>query len=360
MASERVAWTCRPYREGDETALVALFERAFERPMTTDYWRWKHGGRGQGVPEVWLAVDRDDRPVSHYGGVPRRLWLDGEERTVMVVADAMTEPAQRRRGAFTAVAGRAHEAWREAGVALVLGMPNEQHGSTVEAVGWQRVSSLRWAIRPLRPDLLAGRRTRLVRLPGARLAARAWNGYWDRGAMPSGIVLEALGAGDAGAALERLAAGPGGVGPGGATGDGFMLLRDASWMRHRFLEAPGEPYDIVVAWLEGRPRGCVAYRLRHDGGRAVGAIAELLASDERIADALVREATRRLRDGGAEMVIALAVPGGRDHRALRRRGFLFSWGSFDVHAVLLDPGLSIDALRADGAWKLSGGDFDVI
>ena len=35
----------RPYRAGDETALVDLFYRSFGHRITEDHWRWKLRGR---------------------------------------------------------------------------------------------------------------------------------------------------------------------------------------------------------------------------------------------------------------------------------------------------------------------------
>jgi hypothetical protein len=352
MTSASGAWTCRPYRSGDERALAALFERVFERPMSADQWLWKLGSRGAGVDNVWLAVDESDAPICHYGGVVRTIRIDGEERTVMVVADAMTAPEYRRQGAFTAVAHRAHDAWREAGVAFVLGMPNEQHGSTMEAVGWQLVTSLRWAIRPLRLDRLIRRRSWLGVLPGTGGGSRLWNRYWDRGTPPPGVTFATIEEADASEALAHLSR----TAP---PSDLLVLNRDPDWLIQRLLRAPDVPYELLVAAQEGREIGCVAYRVREVDGRRIGAIAEILAPGDGVADWLVRQAARRLQAAGAETAIALAVPGGQEQRALRRRGFLFSWGSFGVFAVILDPGIDADRLRA-GRWALSGADFDVV
>ena len=354
--SERAPWTCRPYRPGDEVALASLFERVFERPMTPQLWRWKLRDQATTFPNVWLAVDSQDRPVCQYAGIPRRVLLPGGERTVMVAVDAMTAPELRRQGAFTAVVSRAHAAWRDAGVAFVLGMPNERHGSRTAALGWRRVSSLRWMIRPLRPDVLLARRSRLGRLPGLKTAGRLWNTLWELGTPRSlGLVFDALDRAQCETAFDRLA-------DAGASQEPFALHRDKAWMNHRLLDEPESPYEIVIASDGQQAYGYAAYRVRQVNGRRIGAIAELVSrhADSRIGSGLIREAASRLRDEGAEIAIALAVPGSRDHRLFRRRGFLFSWGTFAVHVVILDPGIRIETLRGSRGWMLAGGDFDLI
>ncbi|MCH7823176.1 MAG: GNAT family N-acetyltransferase [Acidobacteria bacterium] len=353
---EQRSWTVRPYRSGDEVHLAALFERVFERPMTPQLWRWKLGDHAKAPPNVWLAVDGQDRPLCQYAGIPRRVRLPDGEHTVMVAVDAMTAPELRRQGAFTAVVTRAHAAWRDAGVAFVLGMPNEEYGSRTDALGWQRVSSLRWMIRPIRPDVLLARRTRLGGLPGLEAAGGLWNTFWNLGARRSpGRVFEAMDRAESEAAFDRLA---------GArdSKEHLELHRDKAWMVHRLLDVPVSPYRIVVASDGQEPVGYAAYRVQEVNGRRIGAIAELVTPhpDSRFGSWLIREAADRLRDAGADIAVALAVPGSRDHRLFRRRGFLFSWGTFVIHAVILDPDIRIETLRGSGRWMLAGGDFDLI
>src|SRR5271163_281274 len=87
----------RAYRDGDEPALVALFESAFGRQISVDHWRWK---------------------FKHAGS------------SMMHVCDVMTAPDFRRRGLHTQVSRHAYDFWRERGVAFVSGMPNENWGKT--------------------------------------------------------------------------------------------------------------------------------------------------------------------------------------------------------------------------------------
>lgn len=83
---------CRMYREGDEYGIVKLFNRVFERQMTIEEWQWKY--KGQGNPRVFSAVFEDSTAgiVGHYGGVPLKMLLDGEEIKGVTPVDTMIDP----------------------------------------------------------------------------------------------------------------------------------------------------------------------------------------------------------------------------------------------------------------------------
>ncbi|HWP03806.1 MAG TPA: GNAT family N-acetyltransferase, partial [Gemmatimonadaceae bacterium] len=119
----------RPHRPGDERALVALFQEVFRRPIDETYWRWKLKALPSPTENVGVAVDEADRPVFQIGGIPGTWWIDHREALVMVAVDAMTHPRFRRRGILSQVGRQLFRNWRDAGVSLVLGLPNEQWGS---------------------------------------------------------------------------------------------------------------------------------------------------------------------------------------------------------------------------------------
>ncbi len=169
-----IEWHLRPFRPGDEAELIRLLERGFGKRLEERAWHWKLRQRGSPVENVWLAVDTEDRPIFHYGGIPRALRLGGEQRDVMIAVDSATDPDFRRRGILTAGASAAHQAWSAAGFALVLGLPNEQWGSRVPALGWRPLFPLKWCIRPLRPERLVARRLGLPVLGRLAFAGRLW------------------------------------------------------------------------------------------------------------------------------------------------------------------------------------------
>lgn len=345
-------FTIRPYRPGDEQVLVELWEEVFGRPMTEEHWRWKLKHLPSPVENVGLAVTEDDRPVFQIGGIPCRFSLPGREATVMVAVDAMTAPPYRRRGLLARVGQHTWEQWRSAGIPLVLGLPNEQYNRAV--LQWQPLFPLAWMIRPLRPERLLARRLKLSALSGAGILGTLWNGVWDgwnRGSARVAVrELE-----QAGPEIDRLWRNVCGA-------FDFSMIRDRAWLNWRYFAAPHYQYRVVLAEREEQPVGYAVYRLEQGTGRRFAFIPEVFhdPGDGEGLLALISEVLRRVRAEGAEAAVTLAVPNTVLHRAFRRAGFLFSWGSFSVECALFDHSLTMGLLRRPEAWHITGGDFDVV
>jgi GNAT superfamily N-acetyltransferase len=348
-------WTIRPYRPGDEAALAALFARVFNRPMSEDHWRWKLTRLAAGMPNVFLAVVPDDtggdRPVFQCAAIPVRYRGPDGDVLGMVAVDAMTDPDFRRQGLMSLVSRHAYDCWRDAGAAFVIGLPNEQWGSRARALGWRELFPLSWRVRLLRPDRIVTRR--LGRPLG--LVAAAFSGPWKafrRGGPPSDPTVRIRRAVAADAfdslwpILERLRGSP----------TAYSIVRDRAWIEWRYLSAPDASYRIWVAEKLDSPIGYCVSRLVDRDGRDVGFVAELAAAgdDATVLRLLLDNAVADLDREGAELVAALAMPGTPADRALRRAGFLFSWGSFTVQMVPLR------SATPSSFSEVHGGDFDVV
>ena len=346
-------WRCRPYRPGDETRLAALFETVFDRTMTSEHWVWKLVHEPSEVANVWLAVDEADHPVGQYAGIPRRVRVGGRDYRIMVAVDAMTHPAFRSRGVLTEVVGRAHAAWRSAGLAFVLGMPNEQWGSRRVALGWQPVTSLRWMVSPLKVEAVLARRMNWPVLSKLTLMSHLWHAWWDVRCPPGVVVSEVAGT-EAAAVFNDMSVPS-------TSGHGASLHQDPPWMRRRLLERPSSPYRVLVARDGPRVLGYTVYQIQRIAKLRVGTVTDFGTSQSGggVGRWLLRETARRLRADGAETAMALAVPGACDDRELRQAGFHFRRGTFSVDAVMLDARLPIDTLRG-AHWMLRGSDFDLI
>ena len=348
-------WTIRPYRAGDETALVSLFARVFGRSISEAHWRWKLAGSSASVPTVFLGVTPDpaggDHPVFHYAGIPVRYRGPDGEVTGMIAVDAMTDPEFRRRGLLTAVSRQVHDCWRDAGISFVIGLPNNQWGSRTRALGWRELFPLTWRVRPLRLDAIIARR---FGRPLGLLAApfgHAWSGYWrwKAGSDPMVRIRRVVSAeafDDLWRSLEQHR--------GPCTT--YSIIRDRAWIEWRYLSAPDAKYVVWLAERADAPVGYCVSRLHDAGGRLVGYLAESAAvsNDATVQEMLLATAASALYDDGAELVASLAVPGTAADAALWRAGFLFSWGSFSVQMVPLQS----DALLPFS--EVCGGDFDVV
>jgi GNAT superfamily N-acetyltransferase len=342
----------RAYRDGDEPALVALFESAFGRRISVDHWRWKFKHAGSSMPNVWLAV-ADERPVFQCGGIPISFQLGPRRVTMMHVCDVMTAPDFRRRGLHTQVSRHAYDFWRERGVAFVSGMPNENWGKTARALGWRPLFRLQWLMRPLRPEAFILRRLGLPFPRRASLLGPIWSALWRRRARrdPS-VTTEAVAAAGSefDAIWERC-----------RDDFRFSIVRDAAWLQWRFLSSPTQRYRVVLARQRGEPVGYSALRLVTHADRTTAQLAEIVApeSSRGVRATLLAEVLETAAANHAESIVTLAVPGTARFRFLRRAGFL-TGPAFDVEFVPLASDLPETEMREPLHWQLSGADFDVI
>jgi Acetyltransferase (GNAT) domain len=358
-------WQIRPYQPGDEAGVTALWRDVFGRVMTPERWRWKLKGRPSMTENVWLATAASDgRIVGQYAGIPVGLKVGGTVRDAMVIVDSMTHPDVRRRGILTTLSSVAHEAWASAGVSVVLGLPNDRALLPSRAAEqlWQPLFPLRWLRMPLRFDEIVGRSGRLPRAlrPPARAIAAAASAGWRmawRSSETSPVAVEPVGPGNlGGAGLDELWA---------AIGPRFpnVLVRDAAWLRWRFLEDPGARYTLLVAREAGIPRGYLAYRISDEGGARRGIIGDLFTApeDRDAAAALLRVALSELFDAGAGTVVALAAEGSAlDRRLMEGRRFRPRPEAFMVDYVPLDAEARDGMVGSGAAWHMTGADFDVV
>jgi hypothetical protein len=318
-------WTLRPAREDDVDGLTALHRRVFGREISRAYWRWKLGGRRGPAHNVWVA-ESEDRLVFQYAGIPTRVLHAGAERWAMVSVDTMTDPDYRRRGLLTKVA-EVFAHWGDAGVAFVMGLPNEQWGSRIGALGVVPIAELRWWVRWLDPvALLTGRASR-PRLEGSR--ERPFAGGIDVRPIGDPSPFDDL--------WRRLGE------------DG--VVRDAAWVRWRYLESV-PAWTVLGAWRSGELLGGIAFRLDSSGRRPSGIIGEAAATSFPALRCLLAQGCRQLRGAGASRVALLAQPGTPLEEAALAAGFLPRSSAFRVHAADLGGGLPRAAL-------FQGGDFDV-
>lgn len=100
------AYRIRPYREGDETAILDLFQRAFHHRRSLPRWRWAYRDAPYGAHHVSVAEDREGHLLAHYAGYPVRFWTDLPELSggapwslhALHIGDTMTAPEARRVG----------------------------------------------------------------------------------------------------------------------------------------------------------------------------------------------------------------------------------------------------------------------
>jgi GNAT superfamily N-acetyltransferase len=328
IATPARPWSLRQAREDDVDGLTALHRRVFGRPISRAHWLWKLGGRQGPTQNVWVA-EADGRLVFQYAGIPTRVFHSGTECWAMVSVDTMTDPDYRRRGLLTKVA-EVYAHWGEAGVAFVLGLPNEQWGSRIGALGFVPLAQLRWWVRWLDPVALVTGRAAPPRHEGTRARTDPARDAIDVGPIGDPSAFDDL--------WRRI------------RDEG--VVRDAAWVRWRYLQAV--PTGTVLgAWQAGQLLGGIAFRLDSSGRRASGIVGEAVATSFRVLRRLLGECCIQLRGAGASRVALLAQPGTMLEEAALAAGFLPRTSAFTVQAADLGGGLPRAAL-------FQGGDFDVV
>ncbi len=144
MSAPTVMRPCefRPYRDGDEAAILALFEAAFRRPLSLRFWQWRFKGNPAGGPLIELAWDGDTL-AAHYAVSPVIVDFDGTPKPTALSLTTMTHPDYRGQGLFIKLAQTLYERMRQTGYALVWGFPNDQsHRGFIRDLAWRDIAEV--------------------------------------------------------------------------------------------------------------------------------------------------------------------------------------------------------------------------
>lgn len=316
-----------PVGAAEREAMRALFVRVFGHPLSEDEWHWKYADGGG----VGVGLYEEGQLLAHYGGMPRRVLFEGREALACQVCDVMVDPACRRaltrRGPLWQITSRFLEL--QIGDVqphlLGFGFPTDRHHLAAERLGlYGSVDKMLCASWPAAGTIGEPGRVQSLGEPDLQPGAgpsRALEACWR--AMATAL-------------------------PGRIVG-----IRDAAWVRHRYLRHPRFRYQLLLLrsrWWR-RPLGVAVVRAHEGHLEWVDAIGDpahwpaLLQAVRRCAaqlglprvDAWITESQKALLDG---------LAGDASWRPL----------GIDVPANTYTPGPAVERLR--GRWLLMAGDTD--
>lgn len=269
----------RPWRPGDEAAILGLFRAVFGREMSPAYWRWRFHDHPAGGPLVMLAW-AGETLAAHYAASRATLAIEGEAVPAALSMTTMTHPGWRGRGLLEATARALYAALAAEGCAATLGFPNQMvHAARLTKLGWIDVCD----VATMTADL-----TRPPVADPAVIAADAIDARFDRLA-------------------TRLAR---------DTPVGFA--RDAATLAWRIDANPAQRYTRLLLPEGG---GIAGYALLKPFGAEAMDLVELRAADAAATRALLAAAQARAAAAGARRLHCWRLPGEPDRALFERAGF---------------------------------------
>lgn len=315
----------RPARltAADRPAVQHLFQATFGHPLSDALWHWKYAeGRGQETG-IWEGNEL----VAHYGGFTRRVRMDGETCFACQMGDSMVKTATRgvltRKGPFYLAMTSHVEQWCGWGNLhrLAFGFPNARAMAVGERLGLYgdvgRLSSVSWPATAASSD------------PALALSPIT-------GQHPQFDALAELLWANMAADLPQAIIG----------------VRDAAWLRQRYLAHPHHPYQLWLVYRTAGPQPMGIAVVKPEGPRfelldVVGPLAAL-------GDVLRMVRSEVARQGGSELYCWISEP--------YSAHFVATGGSAsdpDVHIpcnLWGDNNPAPETLR--NRWWLMGGDTD--
>lgn len=212
--TEAPVWNARNANGEDEEALLNLFGKAFGQQVSPITWRWKY----RFAPTSGMLSTFGRQTVGFIGGMPRAATVLGTEQTVVQIGDVMVAPEARgiltKKGAFYNAMHPylAEKVGDGLEYPFAFGFPTERSAKLGIKLGlYTEVDSVKQA----RWSALNGRSFKLGAraLPESEL--QALDTVWQQMKMDAG---------------DEVA----------------MCARDASWLRHRYIEKPDGHYQLMV------------------------------------------------------------------------------------------------------------------
>ncbi|HEB52726.1 MAG TPA: hypothetical protein ENI87_05680 [bacterium] len=327
--------TIRPYRPGDEHAILATFNLVFREVCGPDYvdrtleqWRWAYLDNPVGH-RISLAVADDGTVASQYAGMPMLYDTPWGERRFVHCVDSMTHPNWRQglkaKSLFVETCMPFWDHGKAIGDLLFYGFP-------VDAAYRIGKRYLKYEMMRVIDFLIRDRGAPPLTAPAAVAVARVDEVPEDVARLHDEVRAD-----------KRC-----------------LLRRDRAYLDWRYVRNPARAdYELWTARRDGELRGLMV--LKPGSGLAPDActIADwsVPEADTEAADALLASAVRRQHDERKERLMTVFPPWSAEHRHLLRRGFVetpsATWLQRRLVHNINDPAVT-PAFLAENWWYTLG------
>jgi GNAT superfamily N-acetyltransferase len=310
----------RAFQDGDEPAVLALFDLEYGRGSRSAEWFWAFRANPVGRMDLLLAFD-DDRLVGELGAVPLRMTCGGTEFAATRLQNLVIHPDVRGRGVFREASRRLDALLRETGVDLVIGFPNARSFPIFQGpLGYLHVADLpTWTLRA--QDITAATDSDVDIRIGPSAALDDADAVW----------------------LQRCA------------GSALATLRDPAYMNWRYHPSSGKSYRFVRAARHGDMVGLAVFKV-YGPGDSVDLLEWAVPGDPPAVTAMLASLAESVGHGA--VFSTWMHPGDPSREGLRAAGFAPS--SRVTHLIARSLSDRAPACLADpDVWHLSMGDSDV-
>ena len=342
--TESTSYKVRPYRPGDEQALLELFNRCFAEvdpgyvPRTMEMWRWLYLDNPAGT-QIVVAQTPEGQLFSHYAGAPLAVMCRGERRRISQAVDSVTD-------------SRFRVGLKNPGMFVVLGNAWWDHfgEKTPENVplGWGLPVRAAWRIGERFLDYTLVRCiSRLVLdledpLPGRGLNAAAAASMTVEHVREVPEDIDGL--------FERASA-----------GRGMVAIRDRAYLTWRFLAHPQQEYELWIVRDGARElRGFGVFRCGTFCGERSGLICDwwLDPAAAGAGDALLHALIERTRAAGESKLQTVVSDTSPEWIALQTQGFRAVGTGYPLAVRIDTRRLDVPWLHAN--WYMTLGETDLV
>lgn len=338
----------RPYKDGDEIQIAALFQRVFGRTRSPAEWRWRYveNPAGPGASTQITVVEKSGQIIGHYAYSPVRMSYGSHIVTSALGTDTMMDKAHTQMGLLRK-AIRAQVRNIHPHIPFAFGFPTPAHEKIGARYGYKDVGRMLPLFRRL--SVRASLRRRAPWVPAALLKAatrlsHAW--YRPRPSEARGELRHAEAFTDPrvnvlwDAFRQRY---------------GITAVRDLTYLQWRYRRGG---FTIILQERASELRGYAVVKVIDTPDAASGYVLDLVSLDD--PHPLVSESLRCLMAAGADHALCALLEGDPMIESLKAQGFAehVGFNRFPVMLLPIQADVDIPYLTNPKNWHLTYSDSD--